>query len=521
MKLAATVVALGLLAGAKPKPPAPAKPSPPPASGVKVEQGADGWRADLTLDRPLLGWAVPRGRDGHRVLFILTGPPQESKESIAAAPCGVKKPGEGGGRQAQLFRWRFDAPDRLDSLGSGLPEGSLDVVDLDGDGGEDLVLQRDGELDKIELASDGTATIESLVPDKALGPSFGGPRIAWDAAGAGDTGLRVSLLGGFRTYGRGPDGAFGLRSEIGLPVRVDAGPELFRVRSPAVHAVGRAASGRMVFASEPEPLGKRRLRTLLLDPDGPAETRVIESWALFPEAERLVDREFALLRGSPVLILTTTSGDKLSLLGEKALRIYPLGGDRTRAGDAPMFAATTNINLWQEARPTIIDLDQDGRDDLVLAYWKGLKNAIAALEIYRGTAASGFGKSRSISFEVEGGKKGFLEFGADVDGDGRPDLILLAGSDLLVYPGTRADQAGDRPVESRPSRRVALPSDLGSEGSTELNLDLGGVALSRKRGLGTPGLLDVDGDGRPEVVFAGNAQTGSGRVTIVFIKGSR
>ena len=520
MKLAAAVIAAGLLASAKPKAPAP--PPPPAASEVKVERGTDGWRADLTLDRPLLGWAVSRGRDGHRLMFVLTGPKPESKESMAAEACGVKKPVEGGGHQAQLFRWRFDAPDRLDPLGSGLPEGSLEAVDLDGDGGDDLVLQRDGELDKIAFASDGTPTIESLVPDKVLAPSVGGPRIAWDAASAGDTGLRVSLLGGFRTYGRGPDGALGLRSEIGLPVRVDAGPELFRVRSPAVHAVGRAASGRMVFATEPEPLGKRRLRTLLLDPDGPAETRVIESWALFPEPERVVDREFAVLRGSPVLILTTTSADQLSLLGEKALRIYPLGGDRTRAGDAPMFAATTNINLWQQARPTIIDLDQDGREDLVLAYWKGLKNAIVALEIYRGMDNGTFGKSRSMSFEVDDGKRGDLEFGADVDGDGRPDMILRAGSNLLVFPGTPAARAIDKPVETRASRTIPLGGELPDGGQTELTLGAEGFAVSRRwGGVGTPHLLDLDNDGRPEVVFAGNAESGGGRVTIVFIKGSR
>jgi hypothetical protein len=521
LKLAAAVVALGILAGAKPKPPAPTKSSPPPASAVKVERAADGWRADLSLDRPLLGWAVPRGGDGRRELYLLTGPPQDSKDKSAAAACGLKAAAEGSGHQAQLYRWRFEAPERLESIAVGLPEGTLDAVDVDGDGSDDLILQRDGAIDRIRLANDGSPTIESLVSDKALATSHGGPRIAWDPAAARDTALRVSLLGAFRSYAPGVNGAMTLASEVAVPVRVEPGSEVFRVRSPGVLAVGRTSAGRLVFATEPEAFGKRRLRTLLLDPDGPAETRVVESWSLLPSPERMVDRSFAMLGGSPVLVVTTTSADKLSLLGEKGLRIYPLGGDRTRAGDNPMFAAETGINLWQEARPAIVDLDGDGRDDLVLAYWKGLKNAIAALEIYRGTVPSGFGKSRSISFEVEGGKKGFLEFGADVDGDGRPDLILLAGTDLLVYPGTRTDQAGDRPVESRPSRRVALPSDLGSEGSTELNLDLGGVAVSRKRGLGTPGLLDLDGDGRPEVVFAGNSETGGGRVTIVFVKGSR
>jgi hypothetical protein len=57
----------------------------------------------------------------------------------------------------------------------------------------------------------------------------------------------------------------------------------------------------MVFATEPEALGVRRLRTLLLDPDGPTAAQVVESWSLFPEPERVVDTGFSILDGAPVL----------------------------------------------------------------------------------------------------------------------------------------------------------------------------------------------------------------------------
>src|SRR6185503_14174928 len=150
--------------------------------------------------------------------------------------------------------------------------------------------------------------------------------------------------------------------------------------------------------------------------------------------------------GAPVLVVTTTSGDKLSLLGEKSLRVYTLGGERTRAGEAPSYAATTGINLWQQAFPVILDLDRDGRDELVLAYWKGLKNAIAALEIYPGGAGGTFGKARTMTFDVEEGQKDVLNFGDDADGDGRPDLVLIAGHELLVFPGTLPEKALEAPV---------------------------------------------------------------------------
>jgi hypothetical protein len=276
----------------------------------------------------------------------------------------------------------------------------------------------------------------------------------------------------------------------------------------------------MVFATQPEALGKRRLRTTLLDPDGPKDSQHVESWALFPEVERVVDSAFGILRGAPVLIVTTTSGEKLSLLGEKALRVYPLSGDRTRAGDVPMFAATTGINLWQEGNPAIVDLDRDGHEDLVIGYWKGLKNSIAALEVYRGGAAPILSKAGTMSFDVEGGDRGFLGFGNDVEGDGRPDMILLAHRELLVFPGADAARAIGRPVENKPSRRIALPADLPQAGRTTFSMGTEGFQISRSAGgLGTPHLLDVDGDGRHDAVFAGDVSPGNGRVVVVFVRG--
>src|SRR4029453_8834912 len=104
-----------------------------------------------------------------------------------------------------------------------------------------------------------------------------------------------------------------------------------------------------------------------------------------------------MLDGPPALVIATTSAEKLSLFGEKGLRVYPLSTDRTRAGGAPSLAATTGINLWQQAIISAEDLDGDGHDDLALAYWKGLKDSIAALEIYPG-GPKGVSKARTLTF---------------------------------------------------------------------------------------------------------------------------
>ena len=514
----ALTVASPAAAKAKPKKP-PATPAPPATLHVAVTRLADGWRADLALDGPLLGWALPRDRDGRRTMFVLVGPKPDAARTAAAAACTVRDRPVEPESNARLYRWRPESPDTLEPMASGLTAGTLDSADVDGDGAEELLLLHAGGIDLVTPVVDGNATSRGLVDDPLLGTTCCGPRLAWDAAGAEDSVLRVALAGAFRSYGPGREGGVAITSELETPERASGGGEQMVVRSPAVRPIGRTQAGRMVFATDTEPLGRRRLRTLLLDPDGPAETHVVESWALFPEPESVVDSAFSMLQGAPVLIVTTTSADKLSVLGEKALRIYPLGGDRTRAGDAPLFAATSGINLWQSTFPAVVDLDGDGRDDLVLAYWKGLQNSIAALEVYKGGAASGFAKPRTTSFDVDDGEKAFMEFGPDLDGDGRPDLILFAKRELLVFPGSEPERAIQKPVASRASRRIPLAPDLPRPRGISMSMGLEGFQISRSAGgLGAPHLVDLDGDGRPEAVFAGDGPSG-GRATVVFIRG--
>jgi hypothetical protein len=83
---------------------------------------------------------------------------------------------------------------------------------------------------------------------------------------------------------------------------------------------------------------------------------------------------------------------------------------------------------------------------------------------------------------------------------------------FLVFPG--ADPAGP----SNSDRHSAVPShrDSGSAvGATHSSFrGTRGIRGQRAAGvLGTPHLLDVDGDGRPEAVFAGNG-TLPGRIVV-------
>jgi len=505
------VIAL-LLAAAAAAPPAPAPTTPPPPPApASVTRVADGWRADLYAEGTLAGWALPRGRDGRRSVVLLVGPDPKSKPRtcgpVDTAPASVKN---------RLYRWRPEAPETLETLSESLPEGTLEAADLDRDGEDELFLVRAGAVDRLRVDAGGTHAV-ALVADDDIARSCCTSRSSRNAAGSQDRALRVDTVGAFRTYGPGPDGSLAIVSEQGLPRRVSQGSERISVASSGVEPIGLGANGRMLYATDPEPMGPRRLRALLLDPDGPADSRSLECWAQLPEPERVVDSGFVMLDHVPTLVIATTSAEKLSLFGEKGLRIYPLTADRTRMGGAATFAATTGINLWQQAIVSAQDLDGDGHDDLALAYWKGLKDSIAALEIYPG-GPKGFSKSRTLTFDVPAGERHFLDFAGDADGDGRPDLLLFAAGELLVFPGAPAASALDKPVASKPSRRIPLPGGRISTGEASVEIGLGGFQVSRRdAGFGMPHLVDLDADGRREILLGGTSD--GARVSVLFVRG--
>ena len=493
------VLVLATTAAAKRKaPPAPKPPAPPPTVTASVVREADGTRVDLTWDGPLLGWAIPRDGSGHRTLYTLIGP----KHDDAPSTCAVDDEAAHAPKSdARLFRWREETPERLDVVASGLPNARLEAVSLDGV--ERLVLVRDGGIDTV--GDDGTVT--PLVADREVTWTLGNAREGADADLPDDR-LRVALPGELRTYGRGETGAWRIASSSALPIRVAPGQRATRIETPAVHAVGKQG-GEEVFATEPEPIGTTRVRTTLIKPNADP----LECWAQLPAPERVLDNTFAIMDGRVVWIALTMSADKLSLFAEKTLRVYDLAADRTRVGAAPRIALATGLNIWQFGYPVVTDLDRDGRDDLVIAYWKGLTHSIAALEVYPGDGVGGLGKKRTTEVTVDDADEGFLSFGRDLDGDGRPDLAVVTKTALVVYSGTA--EPLKRPIAEKPSRRVSLLTDRPGANATEVDFSLGGMRVWHgDPGYGVPRPVDLDGDGQAELLFVGNRGSG-GRASIV------
>ena len=112
-------------------------------------------------------------------------------------------------------------------------------------------------------------------------------------------------------------------------------------------------------------------------------------------------------------------------------------------------------------------------------------------------------------------------FGQDFDGDGAADLMLLAGDRMAIHSGSAFSQGGKELVEAKPRWSVSLPTQdiaSGDIGDVEFQLGLdneGGDGRIPEMTRNVPRPIDLDGDGWPEILFAGTAKDGSG-VFLVF-----
>lgn len=451
------------------------------AACVSAVGAADRWQTvDLYFPGRLVAhhWGPgPEGSSAIVVLVELRGP----DETPAAGepdppPCPPSEPESRGLRRRALFRLEPDGSSEPVAVGGELLADvtKIAVEDVDGDGRGEILVFRPGEL--LAVRGDG---LESLVRDPgALWIRTRGP--------LGAVSFRPPALRFWRpTETRGP---FRLVAEAAIDPEGTASPHGLRIRTPSPRFLGRSADGTLIHAIGPNRVGQDRLKTTRIElaPDGRQKT--IESWARLPNPEDVLE-QFLLMDGErPLVLVLTKPADKLSLFGEKRLRLFTLERDRSRLGLLPLLATESRMNLWQQSTPRFADANGDGLDDLVIGYWKGLKDSRVVLDVYLREGASFATAPKTTAFDVKDGDRFFLDYGADFDGDGLSDLLLRARGGFQVHYGRRSKTGAA--LFDRNGDEIADASIAASSDGTRTVGEFAGTA-------------DVDGDGRDEIVFVG------------------
>jgi len=126
---------------------------------------------------------------------------------------------------------------------------------------------------------------------------------------------------------------------------------------------------------------------------------------------------------------------------------------------------------------SVCDIDGDGKPDLIVTGVYGLATNGNAISIFRNTSVSGVIDSNSFAPPYKFGlsNTGITVTVGDVDGDGKPDVVVVRGSDstILVYRNTST--AG--------SISFAAP-----------------VTFASIFNPGVAKIADIDGDGKPDLI---------------------
>ena len=492
----------------------------PPLPAIFPELATETFEGGRRIDLhrvPLLGYAAPRQADGSRSLLLLTRRPRTvdpdeeepvPERDVCDDPTTV---------ETSLYRLDFDrAEPSLTLLRDDLPgdASSLDALDVDGDGSEEVLLFRPGQV--VVLGAPGgtlaAADPEVLVDDHELSRESLTPSVLRDGVTLDEPWLQVPGIGVTRFY-RPAEGSvtWAVAAEVEVNVQAFRARDGFNLFSPPAEYLGRDNDGHLVFAGQVEVVDRRRLKVSLIRPEiGEVE----ECWARLPEPEIPIRRLPLLLNGEPVLLVTTRPAEDFGLFDEQLLRIFPLERDRSRAGREPVVAFKARANLINSVLPQLLDVNADGRQDLVLGYWKGFDLEHVALDVHLQAADGSFpSKPRSTELKVKDGSAFVLSYGSDIDGDGAPDLLLVAGGQVRVHRGT---PEGRQRVEKRPGLTAPLGlATFEPDGETLMLVGPDGVVVTVAGEPVVPRAVDLDGDGRSELLIARRGEDGEGSLSLV------
>jgi hypothetical protein len=433
-------------------------------------------RSDLTLPGTLLQGAAGSGR-----LWLLVGGVDDAPRQLVELSMAAD-----GARLTTLVK---DLPSGVRSLVAAPPQqggqAALYLVE-----GERVTTVTAGEAARPEvyrgpgrLLGGGTLGATKLGPFSLAPP--------WLAAAAAGEARVLSSSGGALRAGE----------PVALPVMAKLERWGLHLSSPPAAFLGDW------LAVGPQQEGTL-LRTVLIAGNG--ERRELNSQ--LPEPEQMSQSTVVGLDGRPTLVVGTFRG--LGVMSRKRLRVFALVGEPGAAPRRPLLAVELPARAWHELVVRAGDLDGDGRDDLAVAADEGLASGGATVTIFRGL---GGGRLRAqpstASYEM---KKRSWRYGADVDGDRRPDLVTLGEGRLEVHPGggplglpakkpsrvvklegTSGEELRTITIGVRTDGTRAPESGKAAEGAAPTAADKDEKAAPRPDWE----LLDVDGDGKAELLW--------------------
>ena len=314
------------------------------------------------------------------------------------------------------------------------------------------------------------------------------------------TPILIPEVGRLNRYTESAEGLQPLNG-VDLPVRTRRRSRGFELWSPAVVAVDSGVeSSTELWATRTEALGAQRLRALLIRPDAAEDERIQENWFRFETPEDVEQHRWVQVDGRPALIVATTPGDKLGIFQKLKLRVFYTGADRTRAGRRPTLAVQTVSRRWYAVDPSIHEVTGDGKDDLVLVQQEGMGGNDLVIDVYPGKGTGRFEDRRPKRTKLKD-QGGDWDFGNDFNGDGSPDLAVVAGGTLRIY----AVDPGHKRKVLRKEPYFTLSRETEKGGSAQVTVtvsaDAEGSEVESFSARGRLRVFDTDGDAKKELVL--------------------
>ena len=400
-------------------------------------RAGDGRRWSLELPSIAQAWALVRHADRAQLYFLI----HDTDDANARDRCDSNGPtlARVDLLDAETLRLR-----RYDGLPVAL--GALDVV-VDADGREALVGYDGATIWKLTVSAEGVSALPLMQIDRLLGSAsdFVDPLVGG--------GFGLTDAAAWHRVDWGPRG-WERRERVELPREVGWLGQV--ERSVAARRITPVLPAASALASAPasRPPARLELQRLRLVDRG---TRLESCWLRFPGEEQALDEHWIDVDGTPLLAVQTTPADKRTVLGEKRLRLFDPSPDRSRTGHPPLFNLKTRINLWQDTWVFADDINADGHDDLLLAYWKGRRKLKFVVDHYLAEASRRWADApRSTTIAIDDAEIPTVRFGADWDGDQQLDLVWVAQDRAQLARGV-VDPTGKARLEDEPLQVPLAP----------------------------------------------------------------